>query len=155
MRFRAVVQLFGKTATGVEVPREVVAALGAGKRPPVRVTIGSYTYRNTIAPMGGAYLIGISAENRTRAGVTAGDEVDIDVELDTQPREVDVPDDLRAAFDQDPVARAAFEKLSYSRQRGLVDPITQARTDATRQRRLDAALAALAAADSPEGRAPC
>ena len=72
-RFRATLQSFGKTATGFVVPAGVVTKLDHGKRPPVRVTIGSHTYRNTVAVMGGQFLIGVSAENRTKAGVKAGD----------------------------------------------------------------------------------
>jgi Bacteriocin-protection, YdeI or OmpD-Associated/Domain of unknown function (DUF1905) len=145
VRFRAVVQPFGKTATGVEVPPAIVEALGAGKRPPVRVTIGPHTYRNTVAPMGGIYLIGISAENRSLAGVSAGDEIDIDLELDTAPRVVEVPADLRAALDGDARARVFFESLSYSRKQGYVQPINQAKSEATRRRRVEAAIVALRA----------
>jgi hypothetical protein len=85
------VQLNGKTATGIEVPAEVVAGLGPGQRPPVRVTIGDYSYRTTVARMGGRFLVSLSAENRAAAGVAAGDEVDVDLELDDAPREVEVP----------------------------------------------------------------
>ena len=74
MRFRATIKQSGRTATGIRVPEEVVAALGSGKRPAVRVTIGGHPYRSTVAPMGGAFMIGVSAENRARAGVAAGDE---------------------------------------------------------------------------------
>jgi hypothetical protein len=91
MRFRATVELGGKTATGVEVPQDVVEGLRSGKRPAVRVTINGYTYRSSVGSMGGRFMLGISAEVRTGAGVQAGDEVDIDVELDTEPREVSVP----------------------------------------------------------------
>jgi hypothetical protein len=102
VRFRATLQLGGKTATGIEVPTEVVERLGAGKRPPVRVTIKGHSYRTTIAPMGGRFMLPVSADNRTSAGVVAGDEVDIDVALDTEPREVSVPPDLAEALDADP-----------------------------------------------------
>src|SRR5437867_2874762 len=85
MRFHAVIQLSGKTATGIEVPGEVVAALGPSKRPAVRVTINGYTYPSTVAPLGGAFMLPVSAEVRAQAGVAAGDEVAVDVELDTAP----------------------------------------------------------------------
>ena len=98
MRFRATVQLNGKTATGIEVPDEAVAELGQGQRPPVRVTIGSYSYRTTVARMGGRFLVSLSAENRAAAGVAAGDEVEVDLELDDAPRQVEVPADLKAAL---------------------------------------------------------
>jgi hypothetical protein len=87
MRFRATIESSGKTATGIRVPEEVVIGLGAGKRPPVRVTINGHTYRGTVAIMGGVFMMGVSAENRARAGVAASDVVDVDIELDTQPRE--------------------------------------------------------------------
>ena len=98
-RFRAEILLGGKTATGFEVPPDVVARLGSGKRPPVRVTIGPHTYRSTVAVMGGMFLIPLNAENRAAAGVAAGDKVDITLELDTEPRMVTVPADLAAAMD--------------------------------------------------------
>ena len=75
-RFRTTVVLGGKTATGLEVPPAVVEQLGRGKRPPVRVTIAGYSYRSTVAVMGGAYLVPLSAEHRTAAAVAAGDVVD-------------------------------------------------------------------------------
>jgi len=105
MRFRATIQLGGKTASGIRVPAEVVASLGASKRPPVRVTINGHTYRSTVAPMGGVSMLGVSAENREAAGVQAGDEVDVDVELDTEPRKVTVPADFADALDRVPDAR--------------------------------------------------
>ena len=136
MRFRTTVELGGRTATGLEVPDAVVEALGAGRRPPVRVTIGGHTYRSTVAVMGGRYLLPLSAENRTAAGVAAGDEVEVAVELDTEPREVPVPADLTAALAGDDGARAAFERLSYSHRRRHVLAIEEAKTPETRLRRI-------------------
>src|ERR1044072_9995434 len=98
MKCRATVELAGKTATGIEVPEDVVAALGSGNRPPVTVTIGGHTYRTTVARMGGRFLIPLSAENRTGAGVAAGDQVDVDIALDSGPREGAVPAALAAAL---------------------------------------------------------
>ena len=143
VRFRAVIELGGKTATGFEVPAEVVAALGTGKRPPVRVTIGGYTYRSTVAVMGGRYLVPLAAEHRAGAGVAAGDEVDVELEPDDAPREVEVPDDLAAALARDPAARAAFDKLSYSNRRRIVLAVEGAKAAETRQRRIDKAVADL------------
>jgi Bacteriocin-protection, YdeI or OmpD-Associated/Domain of unknown function (DUF1905) len=140
MRFRTTVELGGKTATGMPVPHEVVEALGAGKKPPVRVTIGGHTYRSSIASRGGVYLLPLSAENRTAAGVAAGDEVDVEVELDDAPREVPVPDDLRTALDGDDAARATFEALPYSHKQRHVLAIEGAKTPETRARRIDKAL---------------
>src|SRR5262245_18378231 len=99
MKFRTIVELGGKTATGLPVPDDVVAQLGAGKRAPVRVTIGGHTYRTTVASMGGRFLVPLSAEIPAAAGVAAGDDVDVDIALDDAPREVTVPDDLAAALD--------------------------------------------------------
>lgn len=137
MKFRTTVLLAGKTATGIQVPHEVVEALGAGKRPPVRATINGYTYRSTVAVYGGDYLLGISEEVRKAAGVSAHDEIDVDLELDTEPREVDVPADLAAALDRHPDARRAFEALSYSHKRQHTLAIEAAKTPETRQRRID------------------
>ena len=136
MRFMTTVELGGKTATGFEVPADVVDALGSGRKPAVTVTIGGHTYRSTVAARGGRYLVPLSAENRTAAGVAAGDDVEVDLELDTAPRELVVPDDLTAALDADPAARAAFDALSYSNRQRYVLSVEGAKTDATRQRRV-------------------
>lgn len=143
MRFRATIDLNGKTATGIRVPPDVVAALDSGKRPAVRVTIAGYTYRTTVAPRGDRFLISVSAENRERAGVAAGDEVDVDLELDAEPREVDLPPDFLAALDRDEDARRFFDGLSYSNKRRFVLGIEGAKTEETRQRRIAKALEAL------------
>jgi hypothetical protein len=143
MRFRTTVLQGDKTATGIEVPNEIVEALGRGKRPPVTVTINGYTYRNTVAVMGGVYMIGISAENRAGAGVRGGDEVDVDIELDTAPREVEVPSDFAAALDADPDARRTFDALSYSNKSWHTLQIAGAKSDETRQRRIAKSVAAL------------
>ena len=143
MRFRTTLLLAGKTATGMRVPNEVVEALGAGKRPPVRVTINGYTYRNTIAVYGDEYLVGVSAEHREGAGVKAGDEVDVDIELDTAPREVSVPVDLAAALDAEPAARRTFDGLSYSNRNYIVTQVEGAKSDETRRRRIAKSIEAL------------
>ena len=128
---------------GFEVPPDVVEALGAGKRPPVTVTINGYTYRNTIAVMGGTYMIGVSAEHRGPAGVTGGDDVDVELALDTAPREVVVPPELRAALDADPAARATFDKLSYSNKSWHALQVTGTNNPETRARRIEKSIAAL------------
>lgn len=136
MRFRTTILQGDKTATGIRVPDEIVEALGSGRRPAVTVTINGFTYRSTIAVLGGAYMVGVSAENRAGAGVAGGDEVDVDIELDTAPREVSVPDDFAAALDASPRARATFDGLSYSNRSWHVLQVTGAKTDETRQRRV-------------------
>ena len=120
MRFETTIELGGKTATGFEVPDEIVEALGAGKRPAVNVTVGGHTYRSTVAVMGGRYLVPLSAENRSAAGVAAGDTVDVEIELDTAERVLDVPDDLAAAIAADPAAQSFWDSISYSRRRRIV-----------------------------------
>lgn len=105
MRFHTTILQGGKTATGIRVPDDVVEGLGAGKRPPVSVTINGYTYRSTVSVMGGAYMVGVSAENRAGAGVAGGDQVDVEIELDTAPRDVTLPSDFAAALDAEPAAR--------------------------------------------------
>ncbi len=143
VKFRATIALAGKTATGFEVPPEIVEGLGAGKKPPVRVTINGKTYRSTIASRGGRYLVGVSAENRQLTGVAAGDEVEIELELDTEPREVTVPPDLADAFAADAEAKRFFEGLSYSQKQWYVLPISQAKKADTRARRVVKAIAML------------
>ena len=140
MKFRTVILLSGKTATGVEVPPEVVASLGSSKKPAVNVTIGDYTYRSTIATMDGKFMLPISAEVRAGAGVAAGDEVEVALELDTAPREVSLPDDLAAALGGDDAAQRFFDSLSYSNKRRIVLPIEEAKTVETRQRRIEKAV---------------
>ena len=136
MRFRATVELGGKTATGIEVPEDVVAALGSGNRPPVTVTVGGHSYRTTVARMGGRFLVPLSAENRTAAGVAAGDQVEVDIELDSGPREVAVPGDLAAALAQDDTARANFDGLSFTHRKEWVRWIDEAKRAETRATRV-------------------
>lgn len=136
MRFRTTIEQSGKTATGIRVPDEVVAGLGAGKRPAVRVTIRGHTYRSTVASMGGVFMVGVSAENRASAGVAGGDEVDVDIELDTAPREVTVPSDFAKALNRDAAAKRTFDGLSYSQKQWHVLSIEGARAAETRQRRI-------------------
>src|SRR5664280_3148554 len=129
----------GRMAPGTVPPTvcpALVADLGSGKRPPVTVTINGHTYRTSVAPMGGAFMLPVSAEQRAAAGVAAGDEVDIDIEVDTQPREVSVPQDLGDALDGDPQARTFFDGLSYSNRLRHVLSIEGAKTAETRQRRI-------------------
>jgi uncharacterized protein YdeI (YjbR/CyaY-like superfamily) len=143
MRFHTTILQGDKTATGIRIPDEIVEALGAGKRPAVKVTINGFTYRSSVAVLGGAYMVGVSAENRAGTGVAGGDEVDVDIELDSAPREVVVPADFAAALEAEPAARDTFERLSYSNKSWHVLQITGARTDETRQRRIARSIEAL------------
>ena len=135
MDFRATVILGGKAATGIQVPDEVVEALGPGKRPPVVVTLGGHTYRTTVAPMGGTFFVPLAAEHREAAGVRAEQEIDVRIELDSAPRTVELPDDLSAAMD-DP-ARAAFDGLAPSHQKEWVRWVTEAKKPETRTARIE------------------
>jgi hypothetical protein len=143
MKFRAVLQLGGKTATGIQVPPKIVADLGSTKRPAVRVTIRGYTYRSSVASMAGVFMLPVSAEVREGAGIVAGDEVEVEIELDTALREVAVPADFAAALAADAEAGQFLAGLSYSNQRRFVLSIEAAKTAETRQRRIAKAVATL------------
>src|SRR3954469_15591222 len=118
MKFRAELQRTGGTTTGFEVPAEIVTGLAGGGRPKVVATLNGYTFRSSIAKMGGSYWLGVSAERRAAAGVDGGEVFDVEVELDDAPRELEVPDDLRQALDAEPAAAAFWAPLSFSQQRG-------------------------------------
>jgi hypothetical protein len=143
MKFRTTILQGNGTTTGIHVPDTVVEALGAGKKPKVKVTLNGHTYRSSIASMGGRFMVGVSAEVRAAAGVSGGDELGVEIVLDTEPREVAVPDDLVAALAADPAAKAKFEALSYSHQRRHVMAIDAAKGPETRARRVAGTMAAL------------
>ncbi len=148
MKFRTTVILGGKNATGMQIPDDVVAALGSTKRPAVQVTINGHTYRSTVAVMGGVFMLPISAEIRSITGVAAGDDIEAELELDTAPREVVVPPDLAAALAADPIAQAAFDRLSYSNKRQHTLAVEGAKAAETRQRRITKAVETLRAGTS-------
>ena len=108
------------------IPPDVLAALGTSRKPPVRVTIRDYTYRSTVATVDGRFMVGVSAENRAKAGVAGGDEVDVDIELDTEPRTVELPADFAAALEAEPKAKSFFDGLSNS-QKGWFVAASRAR----------------------------
>lgn len=143
MKFRTVILQGSGTATGIHVPDDIVAALAGGRHPKVSATINGYTYRSSIASMGGRFMLGVSAEVRKSAGVAGGDEVEVDVVLDTAPREVVVPADLATELAADPIAEERFAALSYSAKQRHVLPIGAAKTPETRQRRIIGAITAL------------
>jgi hypothetical protein len=149
MRFRTTIQQAGNTATGIRVPDEVMAALASGKKPPVRVTINGHTYRSTVATVSGQPMVGLSVENRAATGAAGGDTVDVEIELDTAPREVDVPPQLAGALAGDADAMRFFDSLSNSQKSWHTAAIAGAKTDETRQRRLDKSMQMLR-----EGRKP-
>jgi hypothetical protein len=134
-------QAEGLNATGIRVPAEAVAALGKGKRPPVKVTLNGYTYRSTVAAYGDEFLLPLSAENRAAAGARAGDELEITLELDQEPRTVELPEDLAAALAAQPGAREAFDALAPSARKEHVRQVESAKALETRSRRIAAILA--------------
>lgn len=143
VKFRARIEQSGKTAAGIHVPPEVVASLGPSRKPAVRATINGFTYRTSVAVMGGEFMLGVPPEFRTGAGVAPGDEVEIDLELDTAPREVVLPPDLAAALRADAAAQRTFEALSYSNRRRLVEPIIALKGADARERRIARTVAML------------
>ena len=142
MKFRTHVER-PEPMRGLEVPQEVVEALGGGKRPTVTIIINGHSWRSRIAIMRGRYLIGLSNANRQAAGVVTGDEVEVDVESDPEPRVVAEPADLARALDADPLARAAYNRLPYGLKVQRVRAIERAKKPETRRRRIDKAITML------------
>ena len=140
---RILIQGTGDSAAGVHLPDDVVEGLGKGRKPPVKATINGYTWRSTVAVMGGEYWLGISKEVRRNAGCEAGQEVDLTLELDTEERVLEVPEDFAAALDAEPEARRFFDSLSYSNRRRFTWSIDDAKTPETRQRRIEKSVAQL------------
>ncbi len=141
--FSATLKLEGKSATGVEIPAEVVESLGSGKKPAVRVTIQGYTYRSTIAAINGVFMLPVSAEHRQGAGIQAGDEIQLTLELDTEPRTVTLPEDLAAALSAKPGAMDAFDAAAPSARKEFVRQVESAKAAETRQRRIEGIVAKL------------
>ncbi len=137
--YTTLLQPEGRSVTGIEVPPEVVEALGAGKRPPVVLTVNGYTYRNTVAVMGGKYMVGLSAEHRTASGLNGGDAIEVEIVLDSAPRTVALPEDFASALDAAGL-RAAFDKLAPSHRKEHVRAIEDAKTPETRDRRVEKAI---------------
>jgi len=140
MRFTTtLIQGERKNTVGMVVPAEVIEALGGGKRPPVSVTINGYSYRSTVAVMGGEYLVGVSAEHRAKAQVAGGDTVEVELALDTAPRTVETPADLAEAL-KESGATGRFEALAFSHRKEHVHAIEEAKAPETRRRRIEAAV---------------
>ncbi len=142
MKFRTILA-GSKNVTGICVPDEVVVALGTSRKPAVKVTLNGYTYRNTIASMGGRFMVGVSADVRARSGVSGGDTLDVEIVLDTEPRVLEIPADFARALAAEPSAKAAFDKLSYSNKRRHTMPIEDAKAAETRARRIEKSVEAL------------
>jgi len=126
--------------TGIVVPDEAIDQLAAGKRPSVVVNVNGYEYRNTVAVMGGKYMIGISAAIREATGLKGGDPIRVSLTVADTPREVNVPADFAAALAAEEVVGAFFARLSNSLQRYHVDNVNAAKTAETRQRRIEKAV---------------
>jgi hypothetical protein len=133
----------GLNATGIRVPAEVIAAFGTHKRPKVNVTLNGYTYRSTVAAYGDVFMLPLAQDHRAAAGVEAGDQVDVTLELDTEPRTVEVPEDLRAALSEKAGALEAFEALSYSKRKEFARQVNEAKAQETRTRRITGIVAKL------------
>jgi hypothetical protein len=152
MKFRSHVEP-AEPMRGLEVPPEAVEALGGGKRPAVTITINGHSWTSRVVIMRGRYLLGLSNANRQSAGVATGDEVEVEVELDAEPRVVAEPADFARALDADTAARTAYDRLSYSRKREHVLAIDSAKKPETRIRLIDKALAMLRDQESAGGHA--
>ena len=133
--FHTTILRTGKNTAGIQVPEEIIEKLGSSKRPLVRVTIKEYTYRSAVAVMGGKFMLGVSAENRQAAGVQGGEEVDVTIELDLEPRIVELPDDLKAALTE-AGALKTFENSAPSMRKEYVRQVTEAKAQETRGRRI-------------------
>jgi hypothetical protein len=128
-----------KNVTGIVIPPEIIEGLGGGKRAPVKVTLNGYSYRSTIAVMGGKYMVGVAAEHRDKAGVKGGDKIEVKLEIDSAPREVAVPADLAAALKK-AKARDTFDALAYTYRKEYVRAIEEAKAPETRLRRIEKAV---------------
>ena len=155
MRFRAIVEP-PEPMRGLEVHRDVVEALSGGARPPVTITVNGHSWKSRVAIMRGRYLIGLSNANRKAAGVAIGDEVDVELELDAEPRVVVEPRDFAQTLDANPVARAAYDRLAYTHKREHVRAIESAKKPETRVQRIEKAIAMLqdpGSREAPQARA--
>jgi hypothetical protein len=140
LRFKARLQLRGPAAA-VVLDDAQVATVGEGaKRFPVVATVNGYTWRTSVTRMGGEFLLGLNREVREGAGVEAGDLVDVTVELDAAPRDVELPDTLAAALAMDSKAKAAFDGMAFTHRKEYARWIAEAKREETRQRRVQQAL---------------
>ena len=143
LKFSTILLQAGKTATGIKIPEEIIEKLSAGKKPAIKVTINGFTYRSTVAVMGGAYMVGVNAENREGAKVKGGDKIEVTIQLDTEERVVEVPVELQKVLNKDSAMKKYFESLSYSKKKLLAQPIKDAKTEETKVSRIEKAIKAL------------
>jgi len=142
MKFKTKIVQSGNN-TGINVPEKIIESLGSGKKPPVVITLKKYTYRSSVAVMNGLYMISLSAEHRKNANVSGGEEVEINIELDTEPRTVELPLDFQESLDKNKEAKNAFTKLPPSRKKAIVLSITGAKTEETKIKRIEKAIISL------------
>lgn len=140
IEFDTTLSAFGNN-TGIEVPKELIERLGAGQRPPVLVNVNGFEFRTTVGVMSGKHLVGVTAATRKATGLGPGDAIHVVLTLATAPREVLVPDDFAAAMAANPPAADFFAGLSNSVQRFHIDNVNGAKTDDTRRRRIEKAVA--------------
>src|SRR5687768_4643963 len=143
LKFNTTILTSGKTATGICIPDDIIEKLGAGKKPPIKVTLHGYTYRSTVAVMGGKFMVGVNADVREAAGVKGGDKLNVEIELDTEERTIEVPAEFQKMLNKNAAARKLFETLSYSKKKALIIPVANAKTDETRNRNIEKALNSL------------
>lgn len=143
MKFDEKLLQTGKTSTGIVVPKEIIDGLGSGKKPKVVAIINGYSFRTSVGVMDGIFMLPVSSEVRSNSGVSAGDDVEVDLTVDTEVREVALPEDFVVALASSPAAKAKFESISYSNKRRYIIPIEAAKTPETRQRRIEKTIAEL------------
>ena len=146
-KFTTIVKTAGKTAAGIVVPPEIVEALGSGRNPKVKVSVNGYTFQGTVQVSNGQFMLSFSSDKREASGVKGGDQVEVTLELDTEPRTVEVPEDLRAALSARAGAMEAFEGLAYSRRKEFVRQVNEAKAQETRARRIAGIVAQVGDAD--------
>ena len=146
-KFNTTVKSEGKNAAGIVVPPEIVEALGSGRNPKVKVSVNGYTFRGTVQVSNGRFMISFSSDKREASGVKGGDQVAVTLELDTEPRTVEIPEDLSAALSAKAGALEAFEAMSYSRRKEFVRQVNEAKAQETRARRISGIVAQVGDAD--------
>lgn len=134
--FHTTIKQTGKNTTGIAIPPDIIDALAGGKKPLVCITMNGQTYRSSVASMGGSYMVSLTAENRDLTGVQGGDEIDVTIELDTEPRIYELPDDLAAALATKSGATEAFHASAPSKRKEFVRQVNDAKTQETRDRRI-------------------
>lgn len=132
--FHTTILQFGNNS-GIQVPEDVIEKLGGGKKPLVNVIVNNYQYRSAVASMGGKFMISFSSEHRKASGIQGGNEVDITLSLDLEPRTVEIPKDLEAALTE-ANALAAFNKSAPSMKKEYVRQVESAKSQETRERRI-------------------